>query len=827
LAALLLLSAVCTAQDGADHQRETSIYIRLTPLGDADFTLSSSAEEHLDQMRRNLFPCDWKAEEVDPGYVTGQCRNFLERDSTSVRGTLRIRPLLEALKAANMTELSVDVELPSGTAESASLSGRHWTTDDDRTAARWSLKRAGDLAGDLTISYDSPLRPGRLLVPLLIVLFVPPLIAWVMQTRKEASGALTSSQIGMNWIMLGAWLYWISAVRPDDIAAFVGAARIESFVANFLIGLTIFASPPLLAIASSLIALSGTNTGTGQLNRDLKYALLESASTLIPLGCLIMATSVSGSGKGVGIGVLTAYVSWRFLSWKSTHQMMGALRSVERGELYDRVRSLAEKAGVEVRGLFIARTPHAHDANAFAAYPGQVTVTESLLKLLNRREMDAVLSHELGHLRGAHPGIQFVSLWFLLLIGGPMLAKFLLKAGMPEWLLEYPIVMMAIIIAISLLSQRHEYSADARAVALTGDPEAKITALARLAKATRSPLHWNGILGSIVSHPSMRKRVLAIAGSAGVPGERALLLLEQPDLLATNAPDSHYGLPPELEDGDTVLNSTATTDRVKLGLWAIEATLVFGCITVGALTDRVAPIWVGVRGVPLYLAGCALVFWLHTKIDDLVTARFVRKMEATLRERLKPRPDAVFVGLRSGDRTNGQGVFEDWDIGFLELDAKLRFTGERTRFAVDRESVSDVDVIAGPFTWGRNYSTVVRGPSFGAFNLRADENDTPAGAKRLKLRLNQWRSSGSPAFEATEQEVVPELPAPAPNDAPFFARILFAVTKCAKLFLVSTFLMAVWVPGPGYTMFSVAMAPLLFLIASLPSLLRRAPRAEG
>src|SRR5262249_33977826 len=125
------------------------------------------------------------------------------------------------------------------------------------------------------------------------------------------------------------------------------------------------------------------------------------------------------------------------------------------------------------------------------------------------------------------------------------------------------------------LSRKHEFEADGKAAELVNDPEGMIAALARLSKMTRTPVSWGGIQGAILSHPSMRQRVLAIAHRFGLAEERAVALLHDPDLLAadTGPEDLHYSVPAECEGLEPVFSSRSKSAYQMWGRWTSNVAL--------------------------------------------------------------------------------------------------------------------------------------------------------------------------------------------------------------------------------------------------------------
>lgn len=204
--------------------------------------------------------------------------------------------------------------------------------------------------------------------------------------------------------------------------------------------------------------------------------------------------------------------------------------------------SLAERAAVTPRPTLYylpSSRPNAFTLGHEGA--AAVAVTDGLLRLLDRRELAAVLAHEIGHLRNHDLWVMnladslsrltralgFVGL-LLLLLGVPLLLGG--EAG-PSWLLGAALLALAPSVSALLqlaLSRTREFDADLEAVALTGDPAGLASALAKLERG-RDGL-WRFLAGGrrgdapslLRSHPATAERLARlrrlVAETAADPG---------------------------------------------------------------------------------------------------------------------------------------------------------------------------------------------------------------------------------------------------------------------------------------------------------------------
>jgi Zn-dependent protease with chaperone function len=673
--------------------------------------------------------------------------------------------------------------------------------------------------------------------PLLVVLFIPGLLAlWLDHRRTPAA------LVWLNWILLASWLYWISAVDVNALSAFAGTLDVSPVLGLFM-GAAFFSIPPLVSSASCLIALAprllpGANSGS-DLTRLLKRTLAGSASTLIPLGIFLVGAGMFEYGWQIGMGsMLGAYLAYRAISWQAWRWSFVEMRAVDRGEFFERVTALAHKAGVKLRNVYILRNRMPREANAFAMSGGNIAITESLLRVLNKREVDAVMAHELGHVKGRHISAKSGFYWAFFLLAGPAVGFIAEKTGLPEWTRVLPIAPALFVLAMAWLSQRHEFSADARAAEITGDPEAKICALARLARLTSSPLDWGGIQGSILSHPSMKARVLSIARRSGLTGFRALELLANPDLLETGvarlgaAVDPaalHYALPPELENRDPVFNTTAKLSFHTKNNWLEEASIVILLFGLAYGVHRLFPwLTVGIRTpVLVYLACLPVVYWLTLRIDHWMRVRFYDGLREKMSARI-PTDGAEFVGLLPGAaivRTEGCG---EWDLGFLFLTGdRLVYRGERAEFSLARSQIYDLKLEKGPFSWSHPYRVVVAWTG-GSFSIQRPEiRRTRRQGRRLFSQIEAWRNglvvahADAPAFPPP---ILPDIRGdyvPKPRVAWWVGR------KFVKLILGCTILDAIFSRGQANALNSLVIftAPLLWLASAMPGILARRPKA--
>lgn len=238
----------------------------------------------------------------------------------------------------------------------------------------------------------------------------------------------------------------------------------------------------------------------------------------------------------------------------------------EAPELYNILENLCISRGQKMPPLYVIDT----DAlNAFASGIDQssyaVTVTRGLVERLDKRELEAVLGHELTHIVNKDCRLLVISIVFTGMVS--FLAQMMwrnLQYGLtpmrPEnsgenrerqgrgganvaALMVISAIMLAIGYALAILlrfalSRRREYMADAGAVELTKNPEALISALRKISKASEipnvppevrqmfieNPPSFFDFGGLFATHPPIEDRIAVLQRLGGLPTEGKSLI---------------------------------------------------------------------------------------------------------------------------------------------------------------------------------------------------------------------------------------------------------------------------------------------------------------
>lgn len=272
----------------------------------------------------------------------------------------------------------------------------------------------------------------------------------------------------------------------------------------------------------------------------------------------------------------------------------------EQPRLYNLLENLCISRGIPMPKLKIVDSPA---LNAFASGLNRsqysVTVTTGLLNALNDREMEAVLGHELTHIRNGDVQLMVVAVIIAGVIG--FVAELFFRMFFnSSWNLSgggrssssssdgdkkgggaFAVILLAVALiglawGLSLvvrfaLSRSREFLADAGSVELTKDPDAMISALRKiegrgeLPGATSAVMEMcidnprEGFVDLFATHPSVDSRVKALVKYAGG---------HDPGPLPLPGPDSDgNNIPPERDSPEQSSQAPLPRPEPHAGPW--------------------------------------------------------------------------------------------------------------------------------------------------------------------------------------------------------------------------------------------------------------------
>lgn len=173
-------------------------------------------------------------------------------------------------------------------------------------------------------------------------------------------------------------------------------------------------------------------------------------------------------------------------------------------EIYEAVEHLCKRAGLPMPRIYI--TPSAQP-NAFATgrnpQHAAVAVTEGILQLLNRTEIEGVLAHELAHIKNRDTLVGTIAATLagaVTMIAGIMRWGLILGAGRDDDEGGSPLAALVLAIVAPLaallvqmaISRAGEFGADATGARIAGRTDGLASALQKLESAARRvPMHVN------------------------------------------------------------------------------------------------------------------------------------------------------------------------------------------------------------------------------------------------------------------------------------------------------------------------------------------------
>jgi len=261
---------------------------------------------------------------------------------------------------------------------------------------------------------------------------------------------------------------------------------------------------------------------------------------------LVLGEYLGGSGGLVvafGFAIVMNFASYWF-SDKIVLKMYRAMPVGPEHPLYQITARLAQRAGLPMPNVYVI--PDA-SPNAFATgrnpSHAAVAATEGVLRLLDEREIEGVIAHELAHVK--HRDILISS------VAATMGAAIMMVARMAQLAAFFgggrsddreggtnPIAMLATVILAPVaavliqaaISRSREFGADAGGAAIAGTPYGLVDALKKLEVAAKripmdanpatahmfimKPFSVSGMLSLFSTHPPTEARVRALLGQA-------------------------------------------------------------------------------------------------------------------------------------------------------------------------------------------------------------------------------------------------------------------------------------------------------------------------
>jgi heat shock protein HtpX len=273
------------------------------------------------------------------------------------------------------------------------------------------------------------------------------------------------------------------------------------------------------------------------------YNTLKTGVLLVLLAAILMAIGGALGGRsGLMIALIFALamnvVSYWF-SDKIVLSMYGAreISEPDAPELYRMIRHLVQRASLPMPRVYVIDSP---TPNAFATgrnpQHAAVAVTEGTLRLLDQRELEGVLAHELAHVKNRDTLTMTVT--------ATIASAIMFLANMAQWTAMFggfsrdeedrgggfiSLLVAAIVAPLAAtlvqmaISRSREYAADATGAHLAGNPHGLANALEKLAYAVErvpaqvapatahlfivNPLRGQQFVTLFSTHPPIEERI--------------------------------------------------------------------------------------------------------------------------------------------------------------------------------------------------------------------------------------------------------------------------------------------------------------------------------
>jgi heat shock protein HtpX len=288
------------------------------------------------------------------------------------------------------------------------------------------------------------------------------------------------------------------------------------------------------------------NTSVFNKNNVKTVVLLSSLA-----GALVVFGGAFGGRTGASIGLMIGLVMVGGSYWFSDRLAVRAAGAVELpdGELPTLradLEAMSSRAGIIIPRLFVSPSMQ---PNAFATGRNEkhavVCVTQGLLQVLDRNEVNGVVAHELGHIK--HRDILIGSIAAAIATGITYMAQMAMFAGMfggddedrPNPLAMLLMMLLAPLAASLIqasLSRSREFEADRAGAEISGNPQYLANALQKIeAYAKRVPMDINPAQASayivnpltgrkvqfarlFMTHPPTEDRIAALLGESSHAG---------------------------------------------------------------------------------------------------------------------------------------------------------------------------------------------------------------------------------------------------------------------------------------------------------------------
>jgi Zn-dependent protease with chaperone function len=521
-----------------------------------------------------------------PGFYFGSCTPRSSAQGLLRQGRISTAPLQDFSRLHDIPSTSLQLVLPDSDVLETTPPVRRNSTNSSKTTASVSRylrtlfiytgSPNNPLPSEIVFRYGYASSTLKRAAAILFLVLLSPLALFIWFGRKALSANVADKAVvwfsymrSLQWILNASLIVWWVALdycHAEPLLRFLSSAtRFAAFAAHPVAYEALSWVPPaVLWLLCYRVShpiqqkLRGLHWTKRELTLQALYSVLAG---LFPFALFLTGLRFIGTD-----GFRSAMLRWvaafflRVVAAQALLKVIGMQpQALSWGDLRDRAFAMAERLGVKLQQVYLIPSGKDQAANAFARTGNTISFTDFLLKRMSQREVDYVMAHELTHLKLKHPaklGYANMGGIFLGIMVLNLTAPFLHGSVVARYALMFTIVS----VFPFFWSRRFEYSADAGAVAATGDPRAAISALFKLSELNMMPLHWSKWREKWLTHPSSTRRAQAIAKKAGIPFE------EIPAIAREGAAEiQSYTIPSTAAPGGKV-HSTQRTKSITLKL---------------------------------------------------------------------------------------------------------------------------------------------------------------------------------------------------------------------------------------------------------------------
>ena len=478
-------------------------------------------------MMRQVMNCDFAGARETDGegdrIFFGRCAHALLKHGLLVGGHVQLAPLMEFLKQANVPALDAVIRLPRTAFFQFSDAG--WTLNATPQMLEYARHfNPGESGPDIGLAFGYSLMN---FLPL-ILLLCP--IGLTMVMRWAAMHAKTWDPIVIwftywrlfGWVMFGSWLLWMQGSKVIDCNALARFLLNGSSYAVLLQVAMLLVPAILVQLICSIASGAVLARVSGQkwiLPVTIKHAFWHEPLNIWPLLLLLAGVAslllynefVLGPiclAAAYGVRVLLLYLWFRF---QDLHRY-----ALPAGELRTRIQELAQKAGYNLREIYLLPSAEGRLSSAHMIRGRRLFVSEAMLHFLQKHETEAVLVRSFVHERRYH----YATIVALAVSALPAITRFShlgFVAGTLPWAIRGPLLVWLTPVLLYLLWRRFEREAARETAAVTGDAESLSTAIPKLAQLNILALYWRRFEGRFFPNGNRsdgRREMRGFSGSA-------------------------------------------------------------------------------------------------------------------------------------------------------------------------------------------------------------------------------------------------------------------------------------------------------------------------